>query len=138
MIENVMITISVELYGDEIRKIRVSGHGGDAKGRDIICSAVSAVSQTALLGLLHFKEKAVEWDQREGFLFIGLKEPVPEDTRPILGAILTTMLLGLSEIQRRSPQKVQILLSGRPGARGRDNDLPSVPADEGEKPPVSQ
>jgi uncharacterized protein len=132
MIEGVMITISVELRGDEIRKIRVSGHGGDAKGRDIICSAVSAVSQTALLGLLHFTKKAVEWDKREGFLYIELKEPVPEDKRPILGAILTTMLLGLGEIQRRSPQKVQILLSGRPG------NLPSVPANEGEKPPVPQ
>ena len=127
-----MITISVELHGDEIRKIRVSGHGGDAKGRDIICSAVSAVSQTALLGLLHFEKKAVEWDKREGFLSIELKEPVPEDTRPIIAAILTTMLLGLSEIQRQCPQKVKILLSGR------DNDLPSVPSDEGEKPPVSQ
>jgi len=93
---------------------------------------VSAVSQTALLGLLHFTKKAVEWDKREGFLYIELKEPVPEDKRPILGAILTTMLLGLGEIQRRSPQKVQILLSGRPG------NLPSVPANEGEKPPVSQ
>ena len=127
-----MITLSVELHGDEIRKIRLSGHGGDAKGRDIICAAVSAVSQTALIGLLHFEKKAVEWDKREGFLSIELKEPVPEDTRPIIAAILTTMLLGLSEIQRQCPQKVKILLSGR------DNDLPSVPSDEGEKPPVSQ
>lgn len=46
-----MIHVMVDLKG-ETKTLRISGHANFApKGRDIVCAAVSAIFQTAILGL---------------------------------------------------------------------------------------
>lgn len=86
---------------------RVSGHSGyGEEGADIICSAVSALTQAPLLGLeRHLKlNPSYEVDQENGFLEAALNSAPTELTQ----AILQTMLYGVASIARQHPQYVRI------------------------------
>lgn len=92
---------------DMITGYRVSGHAGYAEeGEDIICSAVSALTQAPLMGLeRHLKLKptyAVK--QKEGILEVALNS-APND---LTEAILMTMLLGVESIAKQCPKYVRI------------------------------
>ncbi|MDO4179193.1 MAG: ribosomal-processing cysteine protease Prp [Phascolarctobacterium sp.] len=90
-----------------IDSYEVSGHAGYAEeGQDIICSAVSALTQTPIYGLTnHLKLKPeVEINQDQGFLRVVLKEESNELTE----AILETMLMGVESIARQCPKYVRI------------------------------
>ena len=77
--------ISVKIFVNEdgmIDGYAVSGHSGTAaRGQDIVCAGVSALTQSALLS-----------------------EPPDERSE----AILRTMWMGLAEIEKISPKGIQI------------------------------
>ena len=84
----------------------VAGHSGTAeRGQDIVCAGVSALTQTALLGMMEYLHREVDYDIASGKLSVRLKG-VPDD---LTEAILQSMLLGLAEIQKLSPEAVRIL-----------------------------
>ena len=89
--------ISVEIVTNEYGMItgcRVAGHSGTAeRGEDIVCAGVSALTQSALLGII-----------ASGNLEIRLQEP-PDDCTE---AILRTMYMGLAEIEKISPKGIRI------------------------------
>lgn len=102
--------IKVDLFRNEqglITSYKVSGHAGFAEeGSDIICSAVSALTQAPLLGLerhLQLKPSYVV-NQEDGVLEVALNS-APTD---LTEAILVTMLYGLQSIERQCPQYVRI------------------------------
>ena len=75
----------------------ISGHADYAEaGSDIVCAAVSALSQTALLGLMEYASKDVPYEVNEGFLSVTV--PKPSDASEI---ILGTMARGLQEMVRQ-------------------------------------
>jgi len=100
-----MITIEIFYTDHCITRLRVTGHALTAPhGQDIICAGVSALTQSAVLGLqCHLKRKLIvhvaagELDCALGSVPDALSE-----------AILHTMLLGLTEIAKINPQRVQI------------------------------
>ena len=102
--------ISVDLFRDKqgiITGYKVSGHADYAKaGEDIICSAVSALTQAPLLGLeRHLKLKpSYVVNQEDGILEVALNS-APND---LTEAILQTMLYGVDSIARQCPQYVRI------------------------------
>lgn len=102
--------IKVDLFRNEqglVTSYKVSGHAGFAEeGSDIICSAVSALTQAPLLGLerhLQLKPSYVV-NQEDGVLEVALNS-APTD---LTEAILVTMLYGLQSIERQCPQYVRI------------------------------
>ena len=100
--------ISVEILTNEnglITGYRVTGHSGTAKhGQDIVCAGVSALTQSALLGIMEHLHRAVNYDIASGNLEIRLQEP-PDDCTE---AILRTMYMGLAEIEKISPKGIRI------------------------------
>ncbi len=107
-----MIKIQIRYNDGNIVQVRVNGHAGAKSGRDIVCAAVSAVTQTALTGLLHYGAEDVVWKMKKGTLYIEIKSPGP-DQRPDFSVILNTMYLGLRQIEREHPDKIRIsLISG--------------------------
>jgi len=110
-----MIHIRIVSSGERITAVELTGHGGEARGRDIICAAVSAVAETALAGLLHYGRNQVHWHMDEGFLSIRVGNVEQGDRRELLNAILTTMVIGLREIAREHPRKIRIELEQDPG-----------------------
>ncbi len=85
----------------------VSGHADYAEdGYDIICSAISAITQTALLGLeRHLKMKpSYDVNQEDGVLKVALNSAPTELTE----AILQTMVYGVQSIAKQCPEYVRI------------------------------
>lgn len=92
-----MIKIAIIHKDGGIKGVECSGHSGyAAQGKDIVCSAVSAIVQTALLGLMDISE--VEYERREGFLSFTCPEATDENGIK-QQAILRAMYLGLKDMQ---------------------------------------
>lgn len=86
---------------------KVSGHAGfGEEGTDIVCSAVSSLTQAPLLGLeRHLKLKpSYVVNQEDGILEVALNS-APTD---LTEAILQTMAYGVESIACQCPQYVRI------------------------------
>jgi uncharacterized protein YsxB (DUF464 family) len=94
-----MITAQVTSTGFSIK-----GHAGYApEGRDIICAGVSAIAQTAILGLQHFDVNMhVEADK--GLLTCNVQSDMPEAR-----TILQVLKLGLDAIADGYPEHVAVI-----------------------------
>ena len=101
-----MIEIRIFSQADgKISGFSVTGHSGTAeRGQDIVCAGVSSLTQTALLGIMEYLHREVDYDIASGKLTVRLKS-APDD---LTEAIMQSMLLGLIEIQKLSPEAVRI------------------------------
>ena len=100
----VSLSLSVIPYSYEIK-----GHSGYAEeGRDVVCSAVSAISQTALLGLLKVCGIDVNYETRDGYLKVVLPENISEEKRQKAEVILLTMREGLKDVADGYPRFVKL------------------------------
>lgn len=77
----------------------IKGHA-DYKnsGEDIVCSAVSAVSQTTLLGLLEVIKVSPLYSMKEGFLQVNI-DKLDEDSINKCQILMKTMLKGLLNME---------------------------------------
>ncbi|MEQ8176635.1 MAG: ribosomal-processing cysteine protease Prp [Syntrophomonadaceae bacterium] len=95
-----MIRVLIEYRDDDIVAFFVEGHAGYAqKGSDIYCAGVSAVAQTALLGLLKQLEQAPHYQVEQGCLQCQLPERLSSRDRERAQTILTTMVVGLQAME---------------------------------------
>lgn len=103
-----MTSVRIVRAGDRIVSFAVSGHTGyAAHGSDIVCAAVSAVTQTALVGLQQVAglEPHVVIDDDRGFLSVDLRSDAQNDAAQV---ILATMVAGLRSIVAGNPRYVRI------------------------------
>ncbi|HBT20419.1 MAG TPA: ribosomal-processing cysteine protease Prp [Peptococcaceae bacterium] len=95
--------IKVEFFvdaGDNIRGFSIKGHAEYAEyGRDIVCAAVSAVSQTAVIGLQKLLGKKPEVFQEKGKLVCMLPKDLDGEERKIGEVVFKTMYYGLEAIK---------------------------------------
>jgi uncharacterized protein YsxB (DUF464 family) len=110
-----MIHIRIDAAGERIRSVEVSGHGGAARGKDVVCAAISAVAETALAGLLHYGGDRVSWRMDEGFVSMRIRDPGDDDASEPLNVVMTTLVIGIKEIAREYPQQVRLELKQDPG-----------------------
>lgn len=96
-----MISVKIVREGTFIRTVTVEGHSGYAhSGRDIVCAGVSAIVQTALLGLLKVSESDVKYkiDEVKGLLSFTVPSAKDEEERIKQEAITETMVLGVKDL----------------------------------------
>ena len=93
--------IKIYYYKDGFK---VSGHAGGKKGQDIVCAGVSAIVQTAIIGIGHVANipQTVTEDKDS-------METKWEARNIPLAVIEKTMKLGLEEIAKRYKDKVRII-----------------------------
>lgn len=76
-----------------------TGHAGFAEqGSDIVCSAVSALAQTTLLGLTERLQLPVSYEVEEGKLYCVLGQPLTNTQYEQAALLLDTLLLGLTSM----------------------------------------
>ena len=101
--------IRVRIERDSMGRIRgfeAKGHAGAGpRGNDIVCAAVSVLTDSVFLGLDRHLKREMEWDADSGDISVRLKEDPDELTE----AILATLVLGLTEIQKIYPDRLRIL-----------------------------
>lgn len=106
-----MIQVEIVRNKEErIAQFRVQGHANAGPhGEDIVCAAVSALTQTALLGIGKHLERKVFYEVASGRVLARLEEAPDRLT----DAVLETMLLGLREIEKLNPEHIRILEARR-------------------------
>ena len=95
-----MIKVTVSRNDGRISSVEIKGHSGYAKaGRDIVCAAVSAIAQTALMGLIKYSDNMVDYTRGEdGYLRFTVPEVSGEKVQVIDG-IVETMILGIKDVE---------------------------------------
>lgn len=108
-----MVTVDIfKNRQDFITGYKVSGHAGfAAAGEDIVCGAVSVLTQTPILGLeQHLKcQPSYHVNEKDGILEVNLNNAPNDRTQ----AILVTMEYGLQEIAGQYPKHVRIHIHRR-------------------------
>ena len=97
-----MIKICIETDGYKFIGYNIFGHANFApKGKDIVCSAVSSIAQTAILGLNEILKKNIifEQDISLGFLKVMINNP---------DLIIRTMALALERLEKIYPQNISV------------------------------
>jgi len=93
--------------------LEISGHAEYAEyGKDIVCAGVSALAETAALGLEHVARIKPLVKKRKGYFILKLPDNVEMEAWKKAAVILDTILLGLQDISKSYPSNVQIELIG--------------------------
>ena len=96
-----MTTVIVTRKDDHIVLVESEGHTGYAEeGSDIVCSALSTVLQTALLGLIRVANIDVAYETREGYLRYELPRGITSEAQHSADIILDTMLEGVMDLSQ--------------------------------------
>lgn len=108
-----MISITISLGpGSRIKGFVVTGHANFSEyGKDIVCAAVSAIAQTALIGLQQYFGTAVQFQQTPGKLSCTVPDLEPKEYA-IAEAILKTMYWGLRNIETQYSKHIRLIIEG--------------------------
>lgn len=96
-----MTNVTIEKKGNSITKVVCDGHTGyGVEGEDIVCSALSSIVQTALMGILMVAGVNVKYerDENRGFLSFEIPSNLDKSTQHDVDVITSTMLLGISDL----------------------------------------
>ena len=109
--------IKIEIFRDRnnyIKKYTIFGHANfDVHGRDIVCAAISVLSQTALLSLVEvcgLKEESIEYtiDDKTGFLDVNLPRNIENGILEKTQIVLNTLVVGINSVIESYPKYVTL------------------------------
>lgn len=105
-----MTTVTILRKSGKIVSVSASGHTGYAeRGSDIVCAGVSAVTQTALLGLLKVVNIDIKHESNSKIGSLRFEIPnLPEQKRYEADLITETMLAGLLDLEKGYPKNIRI------------------------------
>ncbi len=96
-----MTNIKIFTKNNNIVSFEISGHTGFANsGKDIVCSAISAISQSACLGITKVLNinAVVNKNDSKGYLKLQLPKNIKNDDLEKAQIILKTMQLSLQDL----------------------------------------
>jgi uncharacterized protein len=96
--------------GNRIRAFTASGHAGTApRGQDIVCAAVSVLTQTAILAVARLSGVEPDWDRGRGLLKFRLPTETPAAAAEIANVVLESMAIGLRSVAEAYPGNLLVL-----------------------------
>ena len=110
-----MIDVEILRDKDYIISLKVKGHADFANyGEDIVCAAVSVLSQTSLMALVevcHIEENKLDYriDDKTGFLEINLPKNLDIESLEKSQIVLKTFELGIKSIIESYPNNVALI-----------------------------
>ena len=105
-----MTVITVCYRDGRIAGFKAKGHSGYAeRGEDIVCAAISALTQTAYLGITELVKAEVEFSVSDGGLRLMLPSSLGEEKREQAELVLGTMLLGLRSVEEKYSDYLKII-----------------------------
>ena len=108
-----MTTITVYMLDDgHVKGFTASGHAGSRKirGYDLVCCAISALTQTGVNALFTVAgtEPEVKVDEQSGYLRCILPNEMNMQTQEKADIVLRTVIQGLTDIQNIYPKFIRI------------------------------
>jgi len=109
--KNIVSSDKIDLDKDVIVSLEVSGHSGlNKKGSDILCAAVSALTQTFVLTAARVLKIEQKLKQEDGYLSSHIDlSGLDSETRVKLKLLFESLLIGLFEISKEYPDKIKIV-----------------------------
>ena len=96
-----MVKVEFVRRKGEIVSFKIKGHAMPKKKHvhiDLICAAISAISQTTIIGIEEVLKIKVKYDIKDGFLSLNLENQTPIDIERCQ-VLLETMILGLKSVE---------------------------------------
>mgnify|MGYP001572285312 CR=1 FL=1 len=96
-----MVKVEFVRRKGKIVSFKIKGHAQPKEAEldvDLICAAISAISQTTVIGIEKVLKIKVKYDIEDGFLNLDLKDQTPKDIERCQ-VLLETMILGLKSIE---------------------------------------
>ncbi|MGR6835380.1 ribosomal-processing cysteine protease Prp [Syntrophomonas erecta] len=104
-----MIRVTIQYRNGDIESFIVEGHADyGPEGEDICCAGVSAVTQTALLGLIRHLPIKPAYDIEKGSIKCKLPPSLSPEAEEKARIILSTMEAGLLSMQEAYRDFIQI------------------------------
>lgn len=106
----VVIIRSIDSF---VKNFTVEGHSDYAEyGSDIVCSAVSVLTQTTIIGLKNVAGINIKYVMRDGL--IDCEIPIIDEKEKVIktNAILDTMVLGLMNIKKNYSAYIDVVIKG--------------------------
>ncbi len=103
-----MIPVTVTRENGNPVGFRVSGHANMGEyGEDLVCAAVSAIVQTAILGITEVCHIPAGVSIEEGETVCILSKDASADAIQNAGVVINTMIAGLRSIQASYPKTLK-------------------------------
>ena len=107
-----MTTVTFSLSGKKLVGFTVSGHAGyDEEGRDIVCSAVSAMTNLVFRTLEEgfCINPIVEVDQTTAKVFLKIPNELSDSKRKLADTVLESYMLELITLKDEYPEFISVL-----------------------------
>lgn len=105
--------INIEIFRNssgDVYKFLVKGHAGfDVYNRDIVCAGITALAETAALGIESLKSVLIHKDIKSGYMSVEIVDMGLHDDNIRLKAIIETMILGFKDIERDYSKYVKVV-----------------------------
>ncbi len=94
---------------NQIYQFDISGHAhADEPGKDIVCAAVSALSQTTLLGLREVAGIETAHKIEHGYLNCSIPNELSDEKGREAQLLLETMVIGLKSMQKGYSKYIEL------------------------------
>lgn len=96
-----MTNVTLKLRNENIISFEVSGHTGyDNAGKDIVCAAISSITQSACLGIVKVLKinAQIKKNDKQGYLKLTLPENISNEMLDKAQIILNTMKISLQDL----------------------------------------
>ncbi|MBU5311219.1 ribosomal-processing cysteine protease Prp [Tissierella carlieri] len=109
--------IIAKIYRDKnnyIKKYTIEGHADyDLYGKDIVCAAISVLSQTTLLSLVEvceIEENTIKYsiDEKTGFLDVELPKNIEKLKLDKAQVLLESLVVGINSVIESYPEYVAL------------------------------
>lgn len=109
--------IVAKIYRDKnnyIKKYTIEGHADyDTYGKDIVCAAISVLSQTTLLSLVEvcgLEENTIKYsiDEKTGFLDVELPNNIEKIKLDKTQILLESLVVGINSVIESYPEYVAL------------------------------
>ncbi|BEP29917.1 ribosomal-processing cysteine protease Prp [Helicovermis profundi] len=107
-----MLRVTFLKEKDNILSFKIKGHASFAEnGKDIVCSAISVLSQTTLASLLEIvKIDGIKYKMVNGYLSVDLPENMSEKEHYDSQIIIKTFMIGVEGVAKAYPNNVKLLI----------------------------
>lgn len=84
----------------KVQGIRVTGHAMAGKpGEDIVCAAVSVLTQTILLGIMEALERQIPYERESGNLSFRVPKELSDQEVVKVDTLMNTLRLGMKNLK---------------------------------------
>ena len=86
----------------------LTGHADQGvEGEDIVCAGISAITETALLGITDVLKLDAAWTRQEGHLRCELNRDTSPEDMAKAAIVFNTMIAGLTSLQQGYPKSLK-------------------------------